>query len=303
MSFLDTNAINQMTADLQAGLNDPPGDSAPTTPQSAPVEPTALTEPTEPTEQRTQPEPPSGHPEPAEPTATPGGQSATPPSSPPPPPRTLTDEQWAVWEFYSNLDSRVRSDAELAQRLQAAFNPPPPAAPLSEAQGPQEGGYIDPQIQSLTTQLTQLRSDYERINSILNQSAATRNEEVLAQVKQQFKQSHSLDDTQLAQVYEAAQRYAPALSNFSSLPLHEALTNILEAGYWSLPSFRDAEIQRQLASQQEAESKRNKAGSLTSSSGSAPRTIPDPKSMSEQAKRDAMIREVAEAIGQPTNNE
>lgn len=242
--------------------------------------------------------------QPAEPTPEPE-PAPEPPAVEPPPAHSLTESEWEAWNTYRQLDERLQSDAEFASRFRQVFEQPQPgqsqqvpAAPVSQ---PAEYGdsYLsqDPAYQALQQQVAELTQTLSRHDQIISQQRALENEGVLNQVKAQFKTTHSLDDSQMAKVYDAAQVYAPSLQEFSrqGIPFHDALDRVFSAAFWNMPEMRELELSRQADQQKADQQRKAKAGSLSGSSGSVPRNAPAP--MNEAQRREAMIKEIADAVG------
>jgi hypothetical protein len=72
-----------------------------------------------------------------------------------------------------------------------------------------------------------------------------------------------------------------------------AVEQTLETAYWRSPEWRSRELQRQVAQQQNDAKRQRKASSLSGSSGSVPRTSPEPSTAAE--RRDAMVAEIRQA--------
>lgn len=79
-----------------------------------------------------------------------------------------------------------------------------------------------------------------------------------------------------------------------------AVEKALEIAYWSVPEYREKEIERRLTVQREDTKRQSKLSSLGGSSGSTPREQPAPQTKKEL--QDAMIREVAGYIGVPPSS-
>jgi hypothetical protein len=273
---LPEDALAGMLGELQAAEPEP----EPITPdlvEPEPVEPEPAAEPVEP------------EPAPVEPTpvASPTGHA-------------LTDQEWETYSVYRQLEERLATDTDFAARFRSAFEQPQPAAPGPAVPAPELAeSYLaqDPAYVALQRQLSELGQTLSRHDQIINQRAAVENEGVMNQVRAQFKTAHSLDDTAMAKVYDAAQAYAPSLTEFSrqGVPLHDALERVFSAAYWSMPEMREAELARQVETQKADQARKAKAGSLSGSSGSVPRSSTPP--MNETQRRDAMIREIADAVG------
>lgn len=82
-------------------------------------------------------------------------------------------------------------------------------------------------------------------------------------------------------------------------------TEVLDRTIWNDPQLREAALKSQLAGtqaevvdiQQANASRKAKAGSVSSSGGSVPRTAPSPQSLPPQERHKAMEQEIAQAMG------
>ena len=110
-------------------------------------------------------------------------------------------------------------------------------------------------------------------------------------VEASFKEKHGLDETQYKAVYEYANKrlagMMPALAA-EGMPVNEAFEQVLDTAFYSLPAMRELEWQRDAEQRKEDQVRKAKAGSLSGSSGSVPRTVPVELPRTEQGKRDAL---------------
>jgi hypothetical protein len=268
----------------------------------------AIEEPDPPVEEPPAEPAPAEPAEPVEPPATGEPPVAEPPVEPQAPvARTLSDQEWEAWDTYRQLDDRLRTDPEFAARFRSVFETPQPTQPQPSppAPAPQPdplaGSYLaeDPAYQQLQSQLRQLNEVLTRHDALLNQQREAENVAVKNQAEAAFKQRHGLDDTQFQRVYQAANnpQYLAALQNFSArgVPLNEAFDGIFETAYWSLPEMRELELARAGEQRKADQTRKAKAGSLSGSSGSVPRTAAPPQNEAE--RRQAMTDFLAQAIG------
>lgn len=220
------------------------------------------------------------------------------PTPEPLPQHILTDEQWATWNAYQSLDQRLRQDPQFAERFRSAFAPQGAAPPAPPAE-PSYQEPLDPQYVQLQQQLAQQAEALRALQSLMDRQQETENKAVMNRAKEAFQTSHNLSATQMAKVYDEAQKYAGALQSFydQGVDQQTALTKVFSAAYWNLPEFQEAELAKRTQTAQQDATRKAKASSLTSNSGSAPRTAPTGP-MTEQQRREAMTRDLAEAFGQ-----
>jgi hypothetical protein len=131
-----------------------------------------------------------------------------------------------------------------------------------------------------------------QLQAIVNDQRKAENDATRLVVERTFKERHGLDDGQFKTVYDHAQSFAgmmPALAA-RGVPVNEALEQVLDAAYWSMADMRELEYQRDADRRRADQSRKAKAGSLSGSSGSVPRTATVDIPKTEQGRRDAMTK-------------
>jgi hypothetical protein len=250
-------------------------EEAPESPgEDAPVETEPPTEPDE-------AEPPA-EPEPAQEAAGAEAVVATAAAAP----AAVSDEDLALLAAYKQLDARLNTDAALAARFQELFGTADAPEPI-----------VDESVAPLYQQLQQLQGQVTSHAQYLAQQQQIEIAATTNRVAEQFKADHTLDTVAYNKVYDHAQSFANVLQSFMSqgLDRQSALTRTLELAYWDMPEFREAEIARQQSQVRKDNERKAKAGSLSGSSGSLPRTQKVPTN--PQEIREAMIRDLAASQG------
>lgn len=120
---------------------------------------------------------------------------------------------------------------------------------------------------------------------------------------QEFGQTKELDKAELDRLMDSAARMATLTVGMQLYPSDpkRAVIHALDLAYLSDPDFRQREIDRRAAEQNEANrdlaARKRRAGSVTSAGGSVPKPTPTPPSKMTAPERDAAIAdEIAQAM-------
>jgi len=209
-------------------------------------------------------------------------------------PRALSDEQWQQWEIYQGIDNRLRTEPDFAARFAQAFadeNPPQ----LEEA--PELP--FDPAIQAYIDQrLGQVLPTLQQHQQVLEVQQQRENDAAITRAKATYQSLHELDDVAMERVYKTGETYAQMLGPLlsSGLSKEDALLKVFDVALFQIDDLRNAEVAR-LSKQTTTDQKRKaKAGSLSGSSGSIPRT-PPPVPTTRAEINAAMVKELSQSLG------
>lgn len=227
----------------------------------------------------------------------------------------MTKEEAASW---ANFQLYLRENPHVAEAVTAALesaeNPPAPTAPAPSApttrEVPEGIDLDDPAIAALWGQHTatldhiaRLEATVQAHDQYVNHSSQQQMESLLNQARATYKEKHNLSDEEMTRVYDVAGRLQvlPALLSpvdpLTGTPRKAdplaAMQEAFEMARWSIPELREREMQLKVDEQKTTTKRKQKLSSLGGSSGSSPRTVPEPKTQSE--RRDAMIAAVAAA--------
>lgn len=186
-----------------------------------------------------------------------------------------------------------------------------PAGVTGEAAAPQppEGLDLDdPQIAALWNQHVQtlatidrLEANVTHLDSYVQNAQVETTQSLLNTARATYQTANNLSDTEMQTVYDVAGRLQvlPALLSptdpITGVPRQvdplAAMQEAFELARWNIPELREREMKLK-ADEAKADTKRKqKLSSLGGSSGSVPKTQPEPKNAQE--RRAAMIAEVA----------
>ena len=248
----------------------------------------------------------------------PAGETPAPPSEPEPPVpeqpapagHFINDFEFEQFQAYQALAERLRSDEDFAERFRRLDEPPQPPQWQSPqptvagglpAQYPESYLASDPAWQAAMAQMNEQNRVIAQLQAVVNDQRRAENDATRLVVERAFKDSHGLDDKAFKAVYDHAQGFAgmmPALAA-RGVPANEALEQVLDAAYWSMPEMREVAYQRDAERRKADQARKAKAGSLSGSSGSVPRTAAFDLPKTEQGRRDAL----AKMAGQLMNGE
>lgn len=254
------------------------------------------------------------------------GEPATPPPPEPEPPSEPPPED--VWEFDGGLTldkETARSLAEfnaflnanpdvaeaIRESVQAKYQPQQPTQPPPEPEL-EHLDLDDPNVKFLYENYQKQQNDLAQAMDVIRRhelQLTTQTEATATSIVERavtsFKQEHQLDDESMQQVRQIAGQMNIVESVFAPEdpitgvarrvdPL-TAIEKALDIAYWSIPEYRDREINRQLEANRQDQEKKRKLSSLGGSSGSVPREQQTPTTKEEIHA--AMIREVAQHMG------
>jgi hypothetical protein len=182
---------------------------------------------------------------------------------------------------------------------------------------PEELDLDDPNVKFLWDQLQSTRQDLDaalqRITSseaVISTQAQATTESLVNRAVASFQKQHDLSPDQMNQIRGVASRLEvlpslmapvdPITGQARKVDPLAAIESALDTAYWSMPEYRDAELER-LTEQRAADDKRKRnLSSLGGSSGSVPRTPPKPQTKEEL--RQAMVAEITEAMFGPSQS-
>lgn len=211
-------------------------------------------------------------------------------------------------EYAARVEAALSAD-ESAGGVVAAPSPagsPPAAASLAT---PPEGLDLDdPQIKALWDQhvatlntIERLESNVQHLDQYVQHSQIETTQSLLNTARASYQSANNLSDTEMQTVYDVAGRLQvlPALLSptdpITGVPREvdplSAMQEAFDLARWNIPELREREMKLK-ADEAKADTKRKqKLSSLGGSSGSVPKTTPEPKNAQE--RRAAMIAEVA----------
>lgn len=215
-------------------------------------------------------------------------------------------------EFQQYLRSDPRAAQAVVEALQALNTPPaPPETPPAPTQRevPEELDLDDPAIAALWHQhqatldhIARLEATVQTHDNFVTQSAQEQMQTLLNSARTTYQAEHNLSEPEMQQVYDVAGRLQvlPALLSpvdpVTGVPRQvdqiSAMKEAFEMARWNIPALREREMQLKVTEQKADTKRKQKLSSLGGSSGSAPRSVPEPKN--EQERRAAMIAAVAE---------
>lgn len=169
----------------------------------------------------------------------------------------------------------------------------------------------DPNIKYLHDKLQTTQSSFEELQSKLKQheEQITRQtqatfDSILGKAKESFQSERQLTDEQMTEVFDRAGslNVLPGLLNASDpvtgLPRAvdplDAVGKALELAYWSIPEYRDQEIQRQLTQNKTDNDRKRTLSSLGGSGGSVSKDQKAPTT--RQEIHEAMVKDIAAAM-------
>lgn len=229
----------------------------------------------------------------------------------------LTREEATNWAQFQQY---LRDNPVVAARLQTALEaeeaaattpPTPPAAETPPTREIPEGIDLDdPAIAALWNQHTatldhiaRLEATVQAHDQYVTNTSQQQMETLLNQARVTFKEKHSLTEAEMQKVYDVTGRLQvlPALLSpvdpVTGTPRQidplSAMGEAFELARWNIPELREREMQLKVDEQKTDTKRKQKLSSLGGSSGSTPRTVPEPKTQAE--RREAMIAAVAAA--------
>lgn len=206
-------------------------------------------------------------------------------------------------EFTMALQGLSKGDYQLVpvqQQQQETKEETPPELDLDDP----NIKWLHDQLESTRGTLTETQQKLlEHEAQLTTQSEATINS-VLNRAKVSFQNERSLSDDEMNQVYELAGslNVLPSLmapnDPITGLPRKvdplDAVEKALEMAYWTVPEFREKEVQRQLESNRADNERKRKMTSLGGSGGSTKKDVKAPTT--KQEINAAMAAEIAAAM-------
>lgn len=214
-----------------------------------------------------------------------------------PAPEIDTDLYRQYQEYFDYLEANPEVKAAVVAAVTNQIptpptpEPPPPANDLTpESLGLDLDEPRDASLWGLIMAQNQILGQYEtRLGSVESSLTTRQQQEYGATVNRavaSYKTQHSLSDTEIGELREIASRLEvlPSLMKgvdpITGAPVPvDALTAVeraLDIAYWNTPKFRDREFQTKVVERAKDTKRKQKAGSLSGSSGSNPRT-PTPR--------------------------
>lgn len=224
----------------------------------------------------------------------------TSPESPP-----LTPEQllsYAQFDAILNARPDYRAQVEAMVRGEVPAPTPPVSQPDLPALPELDAEYLqDPAIKALydsnRATLDALAAERARVDQLTQVTQVRASEEFQARAtaaKAEFAKSRGLDPAKVEELAAYVdQRGLKQLINPADLM--GSITQVLDMAYWAQPEYRTAAIEDAVKSRTEKNRKRQKLAGVGGGSGSTPRNAPTP--ISDEDRRAAMIREVAQGFG------
>lgn len=277
-------------------------------PDDTPVEPSE--EPDEPPEPDTE-EPADEPTEPTEPDSEPSGVTL-------PDGTVLTNEEALS---YAQFDALLRNDPELFRVITETIQGRAASAPGAQAQAPPRAPALpeftdddltDPAVRSLYETARQQREYIEQMDARLNQvrdiTIQQQHEELAALIDSksgEFATKHNLTRDEMARVRGTAERLNvipslmrgidPITGKPSPRDRGTAISRAYDIAYNFIPEFHDRAIAEAVKDRAKSTKRKQRLAGIGGSSGGVPKNEPVPTT--DQGRREAMIREVAEAMG------
>lgn len=187
----------------------------------------------------------------------------------------------------------------------------PPAAPQAERQpvppGADLGGApielteedladLPPNVRAKLGQIDTLQQIVAGLQNQTFEDVRSRNLTALAQASSNFAQRYGLSEAEVEQLERqvAQAGILPSMVQAAGRDLVRGTEDALEVMYFRSPAGRQREIERMQTANREALNRQRKAGKLAGSGGSSPRT-PEPEVLTPDARKQAMIDEIARA--------
>jgi len=203
--------------------------------------------------------------------------------------------------------TRSASQALEQARQQASTFPPnspsPALADVSEAPTPPPDLDLDdPNIRVLWDNYAQLSQmvEAQRLELVRRENVETAS--FVEKACEDYQSKYRLDNSKMESLrLSAAQTGVGLALRNQGKSVYDSVIGALDAAFWSNPTLREAYLQGVEADNKtRASAQRRKEQKLASISGrqSAPRTTRPPESMTREERNQAMIAELAEAIGE-----
>lgn len=223
---------------------------------------------------------------------------------------------------YAQFDALLRNDPELFQLInetvqgrRAGTTQPtqPSVTPAPSLPELGEDDLLDPAVKSLYETARSQQQYIENLNARLQQvtdvTIARQQEEfqaVLDSTRASFATEHNLSKSQMDQVQATAERLnvVPSLMRgvdpVSGMPVPRdrttALTRAFDIAFNYIPEFREKALAEAVSSRAKSTRRKQKLAGVSGSGGGMPKSEPIPTN--EHERRQAMIKEVAEAMGE-----
>lgn len=192
-----------------------------------------------------------------------------------------------------------------------AANVPPPAAPapFPAVEPPPGLDLDDPAIRTLYEQHLAQQQRVQNLEAFVQSQAqvqqanqAAQSTAMVRRASESFRQAHNLEQQDIEKLSNIAGRMQliPALMSgtdpYTGLPTRPdplaAVERALEIAYFATPEYRDRENAAATARAKENATRKQRLAAVQGSSGSVPRTSPQPPT-NEQDRRSAMVRDMA----------
>lgn len=207
-----------------------------------------------------------------------------------------TWSQGAGQPWVQTLSQLMEAGIDPATVLDKVITKPPP--PQRE-DTPEEDVYVDPEVKALRDQLNDTNTQLQELRSRQEAQAASEAFTVIQRAKATFAADHNLtaDETnELVTYMDRTSNLAGFNTNPDGSPRDSVSTVIaaMESAFWSLPEYRQRELDRVAHDQKAQQKKSRKLAAVGGTSGSVPqRPIPEtPEELEEWA-----VQQIADHIG------
>jgi hypothetical protein len=222
--------------------------------------------------------------------------------------RTLTSEQaeqaLAVYDWASQLTPQHMQ--AINALLSGQYRLEPVDAPAAQAAQPepQVEDDLDELEPAVAQRIRDLEARLEAVTATQDNGEQERITAALQHGAQQFAAEYKLEPAEMERLEQAIVQYQSLTGHIRYTGDYAAgMRSALEQAYWADPELRSRALNAQIVEQaakdaetrQQTSAKKRKAGSLSGSGGSVPRTAPVPST--PQDKRAAMVAEIASVTG------
>ena len=199
------------------------------------------------------------------------------------------------------LDEAMRSGVDpvtLLESIRPREPTPLPPTPVPD-EVPEDETYLDPDLKALRDELRSTKTDLDELRSTVTASQTATAQALINRAASDFGTNHDLSQDQVA----ALVSYMDRTTNLAGFATDTdgnprdglaTLTAAMETAYWSVPEFRQRELDRVAGEQKKQLTKDRKLAAVGGTSGSVPHR-PTPQSPEEL--ENWAVEQISEAMG------